>query len=311
MEFVYITDFNNSRGTEVKTREDARLIVSKRPIKYTQVYDASQVLPFLKYFPSVTLLDVNEVNKLGDNEIDVGVFLWLSNTWKEKYDVFVNKCKKIFVVGDIHTCGQNLKTYEVFSKYRNKFTVLAFSYMQVDWIKKVTGCESFLYPPVFLDSNSFSYRKNKDRELLVFGAWNQRGGLWSQSFVNAHYDVSDFDIITRLFDYSHSMHTIGYEKPIMKKVKINDWPSLLGRYKYIIDGCDYFHQGRIGLDSLLTGTCYIGMKGISYASYLFSELNFDRDLGTRPPNDTERIFQNALSRVITLEQVEDSVGEYL
>ena len=54
------------------------------------------------------------------------------------------------------------------------------------------------------------------------------------------------------------------------------------------------------------------MRGMSYMSYLFDEIAFDMyDLGSRPHNDTHKIFSNAVSKVVTLEQVEDSVGEYL
>ena len=217
------------------------------------------------------------------------------------------------MLGDLNTCGQNTQTFEVFSKYKDKFTVLAFTPMQSEWVKRVTGCKSFLYPPVFLDSNDFVYPVgDRNRDMLLFGGYHQRGGIWSHSYVNAHYDISEFDIMRRSDSSDcESIHTIGYEKPILERLNYDDWIDLIKKYKYMIDGSDMFHQGRLGMDGLLTGTCYVGLMGMSYASYLFEEVSFGMDLGIRPPDDILSVFNNAVSKVVTLEQVEDSVGEYL
>tara|TARA_Y100000034_G_scaffold128043_1_gene181963 strand:+ start:1315 stop:2262 length:948 start_codon:yes stop_codon:yes gene_type:complete len=315
MEFVYTSDwggdgnfFHGQEGTQELAKHEMR----NRPDKYTNVYGISQVLPFLKHIQKVTLLDSTVVDTLMDDEIEVGVFLWMGH-WKEEYDSLVRKFKKLFVIGDLNTCGQNTQTFEIFSKYKDKFTVLAFTPMQVEWIERVTKCKSFLYPPVFLDSNDFIYPgEDRDRDMLLFGGYHQRGGIWSHSFVNAHYDISEFDIMRRSDSSDcEAIHTIGYEKPIMQKLDYAEWTSLLTNYKYMIDGSEIFHQGRLGMDGLLTGTCYVGMKGMSYASYLFEEVSFGMDLGVRPTDDILDVFSNAISKVVTLEQVEDSVGEYL
>ena len=310
MELVYIRDDDWHHG-QVADRE--RALEDLSGCVYSNVYGPTQILPFLKHIPEVTMLSSTQVINDVDS-IEVGIFLWMGQ-WKNEYDILVDKCKKFFLVGDLNTCGQNLTTYEVFSRFKDDISaVLAFCPSQVNWVEKVTGCPALFYPPVlYEDSNSVIFPvDDKDREIIVFSEYHQRGGLGAFSFVNAHYDVNEFDIMRRGDSECGDMHTVGYDKNILPQLDKDSWYELLGRYKFVVDGCDIFHQGRVGLDGLLNGTCYVGMRGMSYMSYLFDEIAFDmHDLGSRPNDDIYRVFSNAVSKIVTMEQLESEVLYYL